>query len=64
MVIDMSNRFLSSDHRVRVHLGIKKAQVMVIDRISLDDSAPVSVNVQELTASSATCRRGGTRSGR
>ena len=59
MVIDMSNRFLSSDHRVRVHLGIKKAQVMVIDRISLDDSAPVSVTVQELTATSADLQEGG-----
>jgi len=59
MVIDMSNRFLSSDHRVRVHLGIKKAQVMVIDRISLDESPPVSVSVQELTASSADLQEGG-----
>lgn len=53
MVIDLSNKFLSTDHRVRVHLGIKKAQVWVIDRIRLDDSAPVNVAVQELQASSA-----------
>jgi len=59
MVIDMSNKFLSSDHRVRVHLGIKKAQVWVIDRISLDDSVPVTVTVQELPASSADLQEGG-----
>ena len=43
----------------RLHLGIKKAQVWVIDRISLDDSAPVNVTVQELTASSADLEQGG-----
>ncbi len=59
MIIDMGSKFLSSDHRIRVHLGIKKAQVWVIDRISLDDSAPVSVTVQELTASSANLQAGG-----
>ena len=59
MVIDLGGKFLSSDHRVRVHLGIKKAQVWVIDRISLDDSAPVTVTVQELSASSADLQPGG-----
>lgn len=59
MVIDMSNKFLSADHRVRLHMGIKKASVWVIDRISLDDSAPVSVTVQELPASSADLQAGG-----
>jgi uncharacterized delta-60 repeat protein len=59
MVIDISNQFLSSDHRVRVHLGIKKAQVWVIDRISLDDSAPINITVQEITASSADLQAGG-----
>lgn len=59
MVIDIGNKFLSSDQRVRVHLGIKKAQIWVIDRISLDDSAPVNVTVQELTASAADLQEGG-----
>ncbi len=59
MIVDLSGLFLSSDHRVRVHLGIKKAQVWVIDRIRLDDSAPVSVTVQELPASSANLQVGG-----
>jgi hypothetical protein len=59
MIVDLSGKFLSNDHRIRVHLGIKKAQVWVIDRISLDDSAPVSVTVQEITASSADLQQGG-----
>jgi hypothetical protein len=59
MVVDLSNLFLSSDHRIRLHLGIKKAQVWVFDRIRLDDSAPVSVTVQELQASSADLQFGG-----
>ncbi|WP_223913308.1 hypothetical protein [Geobacter sp. AOG1] len=59
MVVDMSNKFLSSDHRIRLHLGIKKAQVWVFDRIRMDDSAPVSVTVQELQATSADLQFGG-----
>jgi putative Ig domain-containing protein len=59
MAIDIGNKFLSSDHRIRLHLGIKKAQVWVIDRISLDDSAPVSVTIQELVASAADLQPGG-----
>ncbi|MBT0664575.1 DUF2341 domain-containing protein [Geobacter pelophilus] len=53
MVIDLGNKFLSADHRVRLHLGIKKAQVWVVDRVRLDDSAPVNVTVQELQPDSA-----------
>ncbi|SNB46427.1 DUF2341 domain-containing protein [Geobacter sp. DSM 9736] len=59
MVVDLSNKFLTSDHRVRVHLGIKKAQVWVIDRIRLDDSAPVAATIQQLQASSADLQYGG-----
>jgi uncharacterized delta-60 repeat protein len=59
MVIDIANIFLSSDRRIRLHLGIKKAQVWVFDRIRLDDSAPVSVTVQALSASSADLQLGG-----
>ena len=59
MIVDLSGLFLSSDHRIRVHLGIKKAQVWVIDRVRLDDSAPVSVTVQELPASSGNLQVGG-----
>ena len=59
MIVDLSNKFLSSDHRIRLHLGIKKAQIWVIDKIRLDDSTPVSINVQELAASSADLQVGG-----
>ncbi|GAM10729.1 protein sidekick-2 [Geobacter sp. OR-1] len=53
MVVDLANSFLSNDHRIRLHLGIKKAQVWVVDRVRLDDSSPVSVSTQELQASVA-----------
>lgn len=59
MVVDLSNLFLSSDHRIRLHLGIKKAQVWVFDRIRLDDSAPVPVKMQQLQATSADLQFGG-----
>lgn len=59
MVVDLSNLFLSSDHRIRLHMGIKKAQVWVFDRIRLDDSAPVSVSMQQLQATSAELQFGG-----
>jgi len=59
MVIDIADIFLSSDHRIRLHLGIKKAQVWLVDRIRLDDSAHVSVAVQELEPSSADLQLGG-----
>ena len=59
MIVDLSNLFLSSDHRIRLHLGIKKAQVWVFDRIRLDDSAPVAVSMQQLQATSANLQFGG-----
>jgi hypothetical protein len=59
MVIDLSNLFLSSDHRIRVNLGVRKTTLWVIDRIRLDDSAPVAYTTQELSASSADLQSGG-----
>jgi hypothetical protein len=59
MVVDISGLFLSADNRIRLHLGIKKAQVWVFDRIRLDDSAPVNVTIQQLQASSADLQVGG-----
>ena len=59
MIVDLSGLFRSSDHRVRLHLGIKKAQVWVFDRIRLDDSAPVPVTMQQLQATSADLQFGG-----
>ena len=59
MVIDISNIFLSSDLRIRVHLGIRRGSRWVIDRVRLDDSAPVGVTVQEIQASNGYLELGG-----
>ena len=58
MVVDLSNLFLSSDHRIRLHLRVRKTTIWVIDRIRLDDSAPVPVTTQEVAASSADLQAG------
>jgi hypothetical protein len=52
MVVDIANIFLSPDHRIRLHLGIYRSR-WVIDRVRLDDSAPVEVTVREVGVASA-----------
>jgi uncharacterized delta-60 repeat protein len=59
MVVDLSNLFLSADHRIKINLGVRKTTLWVIDRVRLDDSAPVTVTTQELTASAADLQQGG-----
>ncbi|HZV81563.1 MAG TPA: putative Ig domain-containing protein, partial [Geobacteraceae bacterium] len=59
MVVDLSNLFLSSDYRIRVNFGVRKTTLWVIDRIRLDDSAPIAFTTQELSASSADLQSGG-----
>jgi hypothetical protein len=59
MVVDLSNLFLSADHRIKVNIGVRKTTLWVIDRIRLDDSAPVAFTTQELSASSADLQAGG-----
>ncbi len=50
MVIDISNLFLSDDHRIRVHTGADSGLAWRIDRLMLDDSAPVALTVREVSA--------------
>ncbi|BDV43886.1 cytochrome c [Geotalea uraniireducens] len=59
MVVDLGNRFRSADQRVRVHFGRRIGARWVIDRIELDESAPVPVTVREVPAVSAELRHGG-----
>ncbi|MDH3392577.1 MAG: CxxxxCH/CxxCH domain-containing protein, partial [Desulfobulbaceae bacterium] len=59
MVVDLSNLFLSDDHRIRIYMGIRPSSRWVIDRVRLDQSAPVAVAVQELQAISAELQFGG-----
>lgn len=59
MVVDIADIFESSDHRIRIHLGIKRTSRWVIDRIRLDDSAPVSISVREIPPSAADLQMGG-----
>ena len=50
MVIDISNVFLSDDHRIRVHTGADSGLAWRIDRLMLDDSASVPFTVREVSA--------------
>lgn len=59
MVVDLSNLFLSDDHRIRLHTGMRHKSRWLIDRIRLDQSAPVNVSVQELLAEAADLQFGG-----
>ncbi len=53
MVVDLSGLFLSSDHRIRLNTGRDSGLAWRIDKISIDDSAPVSVTINEISADSA-----------
>ena len=59
MVIDIAGIFLSDDHRIRLHRGMRKEARWLIDRIMLDDSAPVEVNTREVNAKTADLLHGG-----
>jgi hypothetical protein len=53
MVWDIPNPFLSADQRLRVFTGGTPTAAFVIDRVRLDDSAPVAVQATPLAPSSA-----------
>lgn len=53
MVVDLSNIFLSNDHRIRLYTGLRQKSRWLIDRIRLDQSAPVNVDVHEIFAENA-----------
>jgi hypothetical protein len=59
MVVDLSGLFMSSDHRIRLNLGFSKSARTIIDRVRLDDSAPVAVTVTEVPTLSADLHHGG-----
>lgn len=59
MVVDLSNLFLSGDRRIRIYTGMRQKSRWLIDRIRLDQSAPVEVSVQEVTTTGAGLRPGG-----
>lgn len=59
MVVDLSNLFISQDHRIRIHVGVRTASRWLADRVRLDDSAPVAVSVRELQHSAGTLHEEG-----
>jgi len=59
MVIDIADIFRSDDHRIRLHRGMRKEARWLIDRIMLDDSAPVPVKSRETSAIKADLLHGG-----
>ncbi len=59
MAVALSGLVRSDDHRIRIHMGSVHAIRWVIDRIALDDSAPVDVTVKRVRATSAVLSHGG-----
>ena len=53
MVVDLSDKFKTDDHRIRVHLGYFSTAVSVFDRIRLDDSEPVDLEIHKVELSYA-----------
>ncbi len=53
IVVDLSNLLPSGAHLLRIHLGVWAPGRLLLDRIRLDESAPVDVNLTYLEASSA-----------
>ncbi|MBI5657352.1 MAG: hypothetical protein HZC44_11300, partial [Geobacter sp.] len=59
MVVDLSGFFMSSDHRIRLNLGFYTSARWVVDRVRLDDSAPVDLIVTEVDLNAAELYHGG-----
>jgi hypothetical protein len=59
VAIDLSGLLRGDDHRIRIHMGRVHAIRWLVDRIAIDDSAPVDVSVQRLRAGSATLLHAG-----
>ena len=59
MVVDLSDLFLSDDHRVRVDMGTVHAIRWAMDRVLMDDSPPAPVVASAVEASVATLGHAG-----
>ncbi len=53
VVVDLSNALPAGSHLMRIHLGVWAPGRLLLDRIRLDDSAPVDVMLTYLEATSA-----------
>lgn len=53
MVVDLSNKFLTNDYRMRLHFGYNVVSATLLDRIRIDDSEPVPLNIHEVSLNSA-----------
>ena len=59
IVLDIGGLFITDDHKIRLHLGTRPGARWVIDRVRLDDSAPVAIQTMELDPLYAELRHGG-----
>lgn len=53
IVVDLSNRFITNDYRVRIHFGYNTVNAMLIDRIRIDDSEPIDLDIKTIELSAA-----------
>jgi len=59
MVVPLANIFQNPDQRIRLHLGRKSGGRWRLDRVMLDESAPVPIAEHEVTATYANLYQGG-----
>jgi hypothetical protein len=59
LVVEIPNIFLSASRLIRVQLGLRTTTSWSIDRIRLDESAPVAVQTTELGMAAASLLHGG-----
>ena len=59
MVVPLGNVFQNADQRIRLHLGKKSGGRWRLDRVMLDESAPVGIQVREAAVTSASLYHAG-----
>ncbi len=59
IAVDLANKFLSDDHRVRIHFGYNQVSATLLDRIRLDDSAPIDFDINSVSLAEAELYHGG-----
>jgi prepilin-type N-terminal cleavage/methylation domain-containing protein len=53
IVVDLANKFLTNDYRVRIHFGYNQVSATLLDRIRLDDSEPIDFEIKSVALTQA-----------
>ena len=59
IAVDLSNKFATNDYRIRVHFGYSTVNAMLFDRIRIDDSEPIDLDIHAQDVSTAKLYHGG-----